>query len=201
LRDVTEGCRLAPACVRMLVPPVRKHRSMRCLLVLVAVCSSAPAPPAAVANVKSAPPRSELAIAIDELARIELERYVADPKTLPDGGLLDAPYVRVEVPVTVGEKAAPAGALTAAALPAGATFELETGAELQAEADRTGHNVGFVGVSLIWEPPGARVGFGVDIAIPTKNRGAKLCCCTAYDVFERRAGRWRYRSRNRAFCG
>ncbi|HEY1547530.1 MAG TPA: hypothetical protein VGG28_06915 [Kofleriaceae bacterium] len=121
---------------------------------------------------------------LDAIARRVLERYAADPKTVPDGELAhDIRLVRTDL-----ERHRHLGA---AALPPG--FVGKTRAELAAEPARVGSDVYYVDVRAIdADPTCAIVEIGTDFVAVPQPGAIKMCCCSASQIYELRGGRWEF---------
>ena len=163
------------------------------LPLLVVACSSTAAP---LANTQPAPAAPQLTDR-DAVVAAVLERFLADPKTLPDHGILPATG-----PIYVLAELDDHGAVTPAALPrAPRPFKLATQREIDGEADRTNqpvHYIRFYGLEIHGDA--ATIGSGVDLAIPKASNAIKMCCCSATDRYEKRAGRWTFASRGMSIC-
>jgi hypothetical protein len=127
---------------------------------------------------------------IEDLVRQALEDRLA-ANDIPDGKLLaQSPRiaVRAEMPdaqLTLGEAALPRRE--------GQDAFLISVASAQADADRTGTPVHFIGVdgpSIIGET--ATISLGVDVVFPRDPKVVKLCCCTGRAEFARVGGRWTF---------
>ena len=149
------------------------------LLVLVACTSPASAP---LANGGGS------TVTLDDtqtIANIILKRYVADPKSLEDSGLLPASgpiYIAAEL----GERVR----LAPAALPAGPRFVIAPQADIQHIADRTNHEVAYIRLAIDVHGDSASVSAGVDLLLPAQSKAIKLCCCDASGRWDKRGGRW-----------
>jgi hypothetical protein len=152
------------------------------LALTAASCAPAPAPTLANTGPAERDPRAALIAAI-------LERYLDDPGTVPDAGLLTAAG-----PIAIAAEIGDAGpTIPATALPRrGRPFALRSRRWLQAEADRRGARVPFIAFGRV-DISGARaqVEVGVDVAVPAAAHAIKLCCCTETRPYELRDGRWR----------
>jgi len=164
------------------------------LVLLVTSCSS----PAStqLANTRPAPAASEHSDA-DALVSLALERFLADPKTLPDAGLL--PKVG---PIYVLREIGDSGAVSQVALPAARRpFVLIALADAQAQADRSNDSVHFIkfdGVSV--NGTTAAVTVGVDFVMPKSTSAIKMCCCAGTDTYEKRGGQWAFVRRGLMSC-
>lgn len=119
---------------------------------------------------------------IDEVARAVLGRAGTIPATIPDARSIAEVQAEIESPAE--------RRLTSRAAPVGSA--LRTHEELQAEADRTGHDVWYVSFSQL-DTDGScavvEVG-GCDVSPSHTRRGSPSCGCEALDLYEKHAGRW-----------
>lgn len=116
----------------------------------------------------------------------DIVRAVLDEGTIPDGRTT---VVRAEI----GE----GRTISASALPE--TYVLQTRAELEAEAKRTNTNVWYIAFDELHATATcARVAVGGNFVQP--RRKLKMCCCTAYDFYEKRRGKWKFVKRTRTSC-
>lgn len=168
------------------------------ILVVLAACGGRPTPPpAALSNAGPAPaaPAAPALSDRDAIVRAVLERYLADPTTLPDAGLLRDPG---GINVVVD----PAG-VAAAALPANPArpFALRRPEEVQAAANQLGAEVSYVRISIDLTGDRAVVVSGGDFALPAAGDAIKMCCCAAFDIYEKHDGRWWFVARTSTRCG
>lgn len=134
----------------------------------------------------------------DALIGAVLERYLTDRDALPDGGMLPSTG-----PVFVVSDADGALRMTASAIPkAGAgKLVLRTRRDLQADADRLGTEVFFVGFyRATISGDCATIDVGVYFAAPKNSKKIYLCCCSSTDVYERQHGRWVFKKRTEEIC-
>jgi hypothetical protein len=129
---------------------------------------------------------------IDAIAHRVLERYAADPKTVPDGEL--APHISfVRVDLDHHRR------VGAGALPAG--FAGKTRDELAGESKRLGSDVYYVDLrSIDADPTCALVWIGVNFVDRPRPGSIKTCCCSAAQLYELRNGRWEYVGNTETVC-
>jgi hypothetical protein len=135
---------------------------------------------------------------IDALARAVLERYIVDPTSVPDNQLLE--HERTIVIDRDLEYDGTGSTLTTAALPLG-PFAIRSGAEMQADADRTNENVHYIFIhSLKIEGDRATFWVGVHVKIANVPEGSGTCCCSEEDVYVKKNGVWVYAATNDSIC-
>ncbi len=73
---------------------------------------------------------------------------------------------------------------------------------LQAEADRSGHEVAYIAftVTFFAGMPGVHVGFAVRSVLPSTKQGPILSSCGAIDLFENHDGHWTLTKRRGRVC-
>jgi hypothetical protein len=120
---------------------------------------------------------------IDELARMLLER---GSNAIPDWDLAArGAQGHIAVIADIGNHRR----LTTNALPAG--FTLADANQLQAQANATRNQLGFLSFQDIWsDGTCATVTVGGDIAVPADPNVIKMCCCSSTTMYEKRAGTW-----------
>jgi hypothetical protein len=75
----------------------------------------------------------------------------------------------------------------------GYEFHLAAEAAVQAEANRTGQAVPFIGVDQpLISGDAATLSLGVDLAVPPRPNSVKLCCCVGEGRFRQLDGRWTF---------
>jgi len=161
---------------------------MRFVFVVLAACGSPRPSTPPVSNTPPAKPARVVTTADSDVIAAALERVRATPETLPDDSLVGKKhYVMIEP----GTQKPP--------LPA--PFVAMTKIELDAEADRTNTNVGFIHIFAV-EVQGddADITIGCDIAPPAANRKHRLCCCEGTDHYTRAKGVWTYASTGMQIC-
>ena len=153
---------------------------MRLALLVVVACSSPANAP--LANGGGSPTTLD---DTQTIANVILARYLTDPKSLADSGLLPATgpiYIAAEL----GERAR----IAQAALPPSARFMIAPQAELQHQADRTNHEVAYIRLAIDVHGDTASVSAGVDILLPAQSKAIKMCCCDSSGRWTKRGGRW-----------
>jgi hypothetical protein len=131
---------------------------------------------------------------IDAVVAAVLGRFVTDRTTVPDAALLGRGDVRVATELV----ATPKRALDARRLPP--RFVGATPQELRDEANRLGDKVTFLWFGGVDSDGScALVTAGVDIVRPN-GRHARLCCCSAEDLYEKRRGTWQFVRRLGTTC-
>jgi len=162
------------------------------LALVLGACPSSQRTEPTIANAQPARP-AQPAPAIDErdvIVKTVLERFIADPNSMPDDGLLPDTgpiYVLAEIGEPVTHTVAPAS------LPNNPRpFVLKPLAELQAEADRTKATVAFIRFYEldVHDSTSANVSIGADIALPSHSNAIKMCCCSEGARWEKHDGRW-----------
>jgi hypothetical protein len=134
----------------------------------------------------------------DALVGAVLERYLTDRDALPDGGMLPSTG-----PVFVVSDADGALRTTHSAIPKAGAGKLvfRTSRDLQADADRLGTEVFYVGFyRATISGDCATIGVGVYFAAPKNSKKIYLCCCSSTDVYERQHGRWVFKKRTEKIC-
>ena len=140
---------------------------------------------------------------VDDVVAVMLQRLNNDRDVLPGWDLLPkrGPTWIIDT-VTIGTAA---GHLHAHALPPPGTraFELKSGAELHAEADRRGDPVPYLFVDTItFEGTCAMVSVGVSTVQPTREEnGALLGRCFDVEVYQKREQRWTFVRVKSTACG
>jgi hypothetical protein len=186
---------------------IRNHDALRRLLVVVIAIATAAcdagervsggpgAEHVAAAEVHEARMRAQREL--DVVARAALMRYAADPKTVPDYGLLEKDTtINVASNLTRDE----GGTLTADALPS-PTFALRSPESMQEEADRTNTYVHYIFIhSLKIEGDRATFWLGVNLKLPNRPEGSGTCCCSSEEVYVKRAGAWVYAETTSSIC-
>ena len=123
---------------------------------------------------------------IDALAREILAGSLFGKRNLPDLGLLPkrGPIFVLNVPTTP---------LTEDAFPPkkNQRLQLATLAELQALANQRDTSIAFVELDISITGDSASVRSGVDIVLPSREHGMKLCCCVIFQYWHKTRGRWR----------
>jgi hypothetical protein len=160
---------------------------MRLVFVVLAACGS-PRPSPPVSNTPPLAKHARVTSTGADVIAAALERFRAAPDTLPDNGLVGTHhYVMIEPGTSKPQLPAP--------------FVAMTKTELEAEADRTGANVGFIHIFAV-EATGdnADITIGGDVAIPAVNRKHRLCCCEGTDHYTRTNGVWSYASTGMQIC-
>ncbi|HEY0249883.1 MAG TPA: hypothetical protein VGC41_00065 [Kofleriaceae bacterium] len=117
-----------------------------------------------------------------------LKRYVADPKTVADSGLVTTTWVgfepKINPPTTLP------GKLVGRTLP-----------DLQSVANTSHHEVGFVHIYAVSVTgTKAKITLGGDIVLEAKSGQIKMCCCENEDLYELRAGVWTYTGSDMGIC-
>ena len=152
-----------------------------------------PAPPIANGAAPAADPRTDA----ERLIGAVLQRYLDDPSTMSDAGLLPQAGA-IPVAREIDDRAA----VTAAGLPVvGRGFVVRDLADLQAEADRRGEEVAFIRFTQVEiAVDHAVVGVGVDIVLPKATDAIKMCCCRSVSSYLRRPDGWAYGVRQSSIC-
>jgi hypothetical protein len=155
---------------------------------LAASCGSPRLSTPPVSNTSPARPRPAVSTAESDVLAAALARVQATPETLLDHSLVDDHHFVMIEPGTAKP-----------ALPA--PFVAMTKAELDAEADRTSADVGFIHVFAV-EVHGddADIAIGGDVALPAAHRKHKLCCCEGKDHYTRTNGSWTYAATGMQIC-
>ncbi|HTL38870.1 MAG TPA: hypothetical protein VL326_37320 [Kofleriaceae bacterium] len=139
---------------------------------------------------------------LDAVAKAVLERYKLDPQSVPDAQLLEhEPTILVDRDLERDPERGSIGAqLTADALPVG-KFALRSVAEMQADADRTHDTVHSIFLyRLQIEGNRAKFWVGVHVKIPDVPEGSGTCCCSAQQIYVKRAGVWTYAETTDSIC-
>jgi hypothetical protein len=172
------------------------------LLLVIAACDAGARPPPspradhlAVLELHEARIRAQREL--DAVAHAALERYAADPKTVPDYGLLEQETtIKVASNLTRDE----GGVLTADALPS-PKFALRSPESMQEEADRTNTYVHYIFIhSLKIEGDRATFWLGVHLKLPNRPEGPGTCCCSSEEVYVKRGGAWAYAETTSSIC-
>lgn len=163
------------------------------ILVLLVACDAGvkPAPPPQT-PISNTPPAVVIdAMPLDptnDVIAAALLRVKADPKSLPDHGLVGTNVYVIIEPGTTKRPLPP-------------PFVAMTHAELDAEADRINNGVGFIhifGVEVKGEV--ATITIGGDVAHPAANRAHRMCCCESTDEWNRKAGIWSFAGSKMEIC-
>lgn len=160
------------------------------------VACGAPSPPPPIANV--APKSTEPARTdTDDLLAMMLNEYIADPKSMPDAGLLtDSGPIDLVIDV---EHGAP---VRFERLPQGKRrFVIKTVAEIQHEADATKTRIGYLHLAISFDAKGAMVTRGGDIAFPADPKVIKMCCCSSSRHYDKTPAGWRPARTMMESCG
>jgi hypothetical protein len=158
-------------------------------LVLSTACA-APAPPPLLENHATAPP-APATTASDELVAMLLSEFLADPSSMPDGGMVEhGDPIPVVVEVTNGPPP------SADRLPRGKRrFELTTVQALQARAEATKTRIGYLHIAIVIDSAtSASVDHGGDFVAPADPSAVKLCCCSTSRHYDRKPAGWTVRS-------
>jgi hypothetical protein len=147
---------------------------------------SAPPPPAPIANLARPTAPAQLRSDTDTIIRMILDRFVANPENIPDGGL-----VSTTEPILVVVEVADGLPPTAAAFPAAKRFVFDTMDSIQHRADTTNTRIGFLHITIGFGKEGAGVSEGGDIALPGNGAATKLCCCTSSMHYSKAGGTWK----------
>jgi len=135
---------------------------------------------------------------LDAVAKAVLERYTLDTQSVPDAQLLEhEPTILVDRDLD-GEGVG--AELTAEALPAG-KFALRSVGEMQTDADRTDKVVHYIFIHRL-QIDGNKATFwvGVHNKLPNIPEGSGTCCCSAEQVYIKRAGVWTYSETTEDIC-
>jgi len=171
-------------------------------LVLLGCDAGAPAPtgprPDQIAQAEIHEAQTRAQHELDAVAKAVLERYTLDPKSVPDNGLLEhEKTIFVDRDLSYDATGAQ---LTADALPVG-PFALRSGADMQADADRTHDTVHSIFIySLQIEGDRAKLWVGVHVKIPDVPEGSGTCCCSEQDVYVKRGGVWTFAETTDSIC-
>jgi len=166
-------------------------------IVALAVCAACGGPPPAPPIANGAPGVADTHSDAERLIAAVLQRYLDDPSTMPDHGLLPQAGA-----VAIAREIRGGGSVTAGAVPAGGRgFAVRGLADLQAQADRRGESVAFIHFTKVEiAADHAVVGVGVDVALPAAAGGVKMCCCRSYSRYLRRGDGWVFGVEEDSIC-